>query len=46
MKSRWILALFVVAVGAAVWGGRVLATTATKMSTSQVAKSWFGGIDF
>jgi len=45
MKSRWLMALLVVAVGAAVWGGTVLATPQTNVTTTQLAKSNFGAID-
>jgi hypothetical protein len=45
MKSKWIWALLVVAAAAAVFGGTVLATTATNLTSTQLAKSSFGAIN-
>jgi quercetin dioxygenase-like cupin family protein len=45
MKSKWILALLVVALGAAVYGGVVLATPPSGLTTTILGRSVFAEID-
>jgi quercetin dioxygenase-like cupin family protein len=45
MKSRWIWALLVVVLGAAVYGGEVLATPSSGLTTTILGKSSFDEID-
>jgi hypothetical protein len=47
MKSRWLLLLVLAAVGAAAYGGKVLATPATTpgFSSTTLAKGTFGDLD-
>jgi quercetin dioxygenase-like cupin family protein len=45
MKSKWVLALLVGTLGAAVYGGVALATPQSGVTTTILAKSTFGEID-
>ena len=47
MKSRWLLLVALAAIGAAVYGGNVLATPATTpgFSGTTLAKATFGDLD-
>jgi hypothetical protein len=45
MKSKWLLALLLAAVGATVYGGKVLATSSQGFSSATLAKATFGEID-
>jgi quercetin dioxygenase-like cupin family protein len=45
MKSKWLLALLVAVLGAAVYGGVVLATPQSGVTTTILAKSTFDDID-
>ena len=44
MKSRWILAFLVVALGAALFGGKVMATPANGFTGTTLAKGTYGEI--
>jgi quercetin dioxygenase-like cupin family protein len=45
MKSKWMLAVLVVALGAGVYGGAVLATPAGGLTTSTLAKATVGDLN-
>ena len=47
MKSRWLLFVALAAIGAAVYGGKVLATPASApgFSSTTLAKATFGDLD-